>query len=481
MAAVLVALTLQASAMNAQTSLPAFPGAQGYGALARGGRGGRVIEVVNLDDSGPGSLRAAVNASGPRIVVFRVGGTIELQDDLVISGESQAYLTIAGQTAPGGGILLKNYGIWLVDTHDIVIRYLRVRMGYQGTGGDQHGILVYGSSGSASYDVVVDHLSTAWILDDNTAYGNVWDVTFQWSLFGEASSRGRDGPLGATDCSNVSSGQGGCGFMWGPADKVDRLSLHHNLIIHNYYRNPQIGGAQSQVINNVIYNYGWSAAIIGQYLEYGYVYPITTDLIGNYFRMGPDSRPGIFELYSEQTHDPGIISLHVAGNYGWNYDPDDPHAMVADIGYVRRATPLTPPVPVTVDGFEQAKDRVLQRAGASLPSRDAVDVRLVNDYHAGTSSDPTTRGINPVFPVIAGGTPPADSDHDGMPDAWEASHGLNAANPGDGPGDLDADGYTNVEEYLNELAGDGGGDSPVLLSDGFESGDLSLWSAAVTP
>ena len=125
--------------------LPAFPGAEGYGALARGGRGGRVIEVTNLNDSGPGSLRAAVNASGPRIVVFRVGGTIELKSDIIIRGEDQAYLTIAGQTAPGGGILLKNYGLHIMDTHDIVVRYIRIRPG-QWAFQDRwvYGILVYG-------------------------------------------------------------------------------------------------------------------------------------------------------------------------------------------------------------------------------------------------------------------------------------------------------------------------------------------------
>ena len=142
--------------------LPAFPGAEGYGALARGGRGGRVIEVTNLNDSGPGSLRAAVNASGPRIVVFRVGGTIELKSDIIIRGEDQAYLTIAGQTAPGGGILLKKYGLLLINTHDIVVRHIRVRPGWYGLpdprgegisetlgsfGYGRTGILVWGQAG----------------------------------------------------------------------------------------------------------------------------------------------------------------------------------------------------------------------------------------------------------------------------------------------------------------------------------------------
>jgi hypothetical protein len=425
----------------------AFPGAEGYGAATPGGRRGRVIEVTNLNDSGPGSLRAAVNASGPRTVVFRVGGTIALESDLIVKGEQQAFLTIAGQSAPGGGILLRNYGLWIMDTHDVVVRFLRIRVGYQGARGGQHGVLLYGYQGQVR-NVVVDHVSVAWGLDDSGAWGNVHDVTFQWTVFGEASARGRDGQY---DCSNLTKGEGGCGALWN--ESVSRLSFHHNLLVHNYYRNPAFAGGPHQLVNNVVYNHGWSATHMGQY---GRAYPIVADFIGNAYQMGPDSRGGIKEIRFEDTVDLGLVSLYLRDNHGWSDGASDPYALVDNVGYVRRAGPASPapPVPVTVQGWAQARDSVLERVGAFLPVRDAVDGRLVGDVRAGTSSPPSKRGINPVFPTIAAGAPPADSDHDGMPDAWELQRGLDPLNPADGAQDRNGDGYTNLEEYLSGLARD---------------------------
>jgi pectate lyase len=442
-----VFLGLGALPAQAQAALPAFPQAEGYGALSKGGRGGRVIEVTTLADSGPGSLRAALAASGPRTVVFRVGGTLELLSDLVVSGESQAYLTIAGQTAPGGGILLKNYGLWIMDTHDVVVRFLRIRVGYQGAAGGQHGVLLYGYR-SEVRNVILDHVSVAWGLDDNTAWGNVKDVSIQWSLFGEAAAKGRDGRY---DCSNLTKGQGGCGALWN--ETVSRLSFHHNLLVHNYYRNPALAGGPHQLVNNVVYNHGWSAVHMGQY---GSAYPIVADFVGNYFAPGPDSRTSIKEIRFEEIRDAGRISLYVRDNHGWSSDASDPFAVVDPGSYVRRDAPASPapPVPVSVHDATQARVLVLQSAGASLPVRDAVDIRLIGDFHAGTASVPGTRGVNAAFPHLASGRAPSDTDHDGMPDTWETMHGLNPADAADGAADQDGDGYTNLEEYLSLLAGD---------------------------
>ncbi len=417
-------------------AIPAFPGAEGYGALAAGGRGGRVIEVTNLNDVGPGSLRAAVTASGPRIIVFRIGGTIELQSDLVIKGENQAYLTIAGQTAPGGGILLKKYGLQIIDTHDIVVRYLRIRTGNAGA---KEGLVIYGYEGFA-HDIIIDHVSISWVTDDNLIWGNVWNVTIQWSMFAEGS---RDIVDPVLYC-------GGCGFLWGPIDKVNHVSFHHNLLEHNYYRNPLVGGGEHEVINNVIYNPGWSATIMMGYPQYP-PYPISIDFIGNYYKNGPDTRTSVAEI-SFDNHDGNNVSLYARDNFGWNYNLNDPYSMIQAKSYQKRLAPLASPpsVPVTIHDHEQAQNLVISKVGATLPRRDAVDVRLINEFNTTTGK----LGIGSDFPVITNGTPPLDSDHDGIPDNWETLHGLNAANAADGDRDANGDGYTNIEAYLNELAGD---------------------------
>jgi hypothetical protein len=426
---------------SSAAAIPAFPGAEGHGAMAVGGRGGRVIEVTNLNDSGPGSLREAIMATGPRMVVFRVGGTIELKSDLIIRGEEHAYLTIAGQTAPGGGILIKKYGIWVMDTHDIVIRYLRIRIGHWGSEGGQHGILIYGYQ-SAVRDVIFDHCSVSWILDDNSLWGNVSNVTLQWCLMAEASDKGRDGY--ANDCGNY----GGCGLMWGPAAQVNNVTIHHSLLMHNYYRSPALGGIGHQIINNIIYNPGWTSTHMG---VTGSDFPISVDFIGNYYKMGPNTRAGIKEI-SFETNDAKSIQLYLQDNYGWNFNPNDPYSIVASSNYNRRSSALAkgPTSPVTIHTHEQGKDFVLSKVGATLPKRDAVDERLLNEFNTRTGK----LGIGSSFPVIANGTPLTDADRDGMADLWEKAHGCNPNNASDGVLDGDSDGYTNIEEYLQELAGD---------------------------
>lgn len=176
-----------AAQVLARTGLPAFPGAQGFGSETPGGRGGRIVEVVNLDDAGPGSLRQALEVEeGPRIVVFRTGGTVELTRPIVMAGEEDSYVTIAGQTAPGGGIQLKNFGLWIRQgAHDIVVRFLRLRPGAYLPGADNtmdiDGLELYGDRGTQVYNIVLDHNSFEWGLDENaSAWDWVTDVTFQW-------------------------------------------------------------------------------------------------------------------------------------------------------------------------------------------------------------------------------------------------------------------------------------------------------------
>ncbi|ETW98278.1 MAG: hypothetical protein ETSY2_43055, partial [Candidatus Entotheonella gemina] len=229
--------------------LPAFPGAEGYGSDTPGGRGGRVIAVTHLRDAGPGSLRHALEVeTGPRIVVFRVGGTIALTRPIRLR-EPNSWLTVAGQTAPGDGIQVRNYGLMMSDgAHDIVLRYLRLRPGTAdpakigGAGIDA--LTLWGNDGSRVHHVVVDHLSMTWAIDENANHwGWVTDVTYQWSLFAE----------GAT--THHPEGPHSMGLLVG-GDARNTVSVHHSVFAHNHNRNPLLRGHRADFRNNLVYNWG---------------------------------------------------------------------------------------------------------------------------------------------------------------------------------------------------------------------------------
>ncbi|MFQ5584744.1 MAG: PKD domain-containing protein, partial [Calditrichia bacterium] len=355
----------------------------------------------------------------------------------------------AGQTAPGGGILLKSYAFWILDTHDIVVRCIRIRPGFMGIpdprgNGGRHGILIYGYKSNA-HDIIFDHVSVSWQTDDNSIWGNVYNVTIQWSIFAEGAK-----PRDEHDC-------GGCGLMWGPVDKVNQLTVHHNLLMNNFYRSPKAGGGRNQLYNNVIYNPGWSATHMVGGATGGFSninsYPAYLDIIGNYYKKGPSTRTGVkeirFELPYEDSH-VRDIHLFLKDNFGWNYNVNDPFAIVANRNYNKHYEPLTEQavIPVTIQSASFAKDLVIRNAGANLPERDAVDSRLIYEFNTNTGNT----DVGSDWPFIANGTAPKDSDHDGMPDTWELANGFNPNSPADGNQDADGDGYTNVEEYLNEIA-----------------------------
>jgi parallel beta-helix repeat protein len=409
----------------------AFPGAEGFGAYAAGGRGGRVIEVTNLDDSGAGSLRAAVAASGPRIVVFRVGGTIELETLLAINNP---YITIAGQSAPGGGIAIKNSatntsGALAIDTHDVVLRYLRVR---PGAGNHQDALTIRAGS-----NIIVDHCSFAWAVDEGV---NTWqgpsNISIQWTIIAEGLHR-----------STHYEGPHSMGLFLG-SEKSRNISVHHNLLAHNNQRNPAIKTAGTvDVVNNVVYNWGVGqpTAWVGD--KFG---RIPLNFVGNYYKPGPDSDTSKHAvLVREYGHG---FALFVEGNLGPHRptlaQPD--HAIVAPNGrkYLVRTRNEAPPVATT--SASEALALVLESAGATLPQRDAVDARIVSDVRASTGriiDNPAQVG---GWPVLAAGVPPPDTDRDGMPDDWERARGLDPRRD-DSRDDRDGDGYTNVEEYLNGL------------------------------
>ena len=266
----------------ASAAVPAFPGAEGGGAASVGGRGGRVIEVTNLNDSGPGSFRDAVSQTGPRTVVFRLGGTITLQSQVLIR---KPYLTIAGQTAPGGGIQLRGHGIVITDpAHDVIARYIRHRRGWSNpNGGSAKGFGISARS-NAVYNVIVDHSSFGWQQDDNDAWQKLRNITFQWNIFAEGNNP------------EAFNGIGGKGLLIGAppglGHEMGSISIHHNYITSNYMRNPSIAGhGPTEVVNNVIYNWGPLPSTV-QNRGGG----TAVNFIGNYYKAGPDSSKSRYEV-----------------------------------------------------------------------------------------------------------------------------------------------------------------------------------------
>lgn len=419
----------------------AFPTAEGFGASAIGGRGGRVIEVTNLNDNGPGSFRAAVTASGPRTVVFRIGGTISLLNPLEISS---GFLTIAGQTAPGGGIALRTRSVISVggeaSVSDIIVRYLRFR--YDMTHGPTNQDVVT-FNGTRN---IFDHCSFSWGTDATFSAGKANHSTVQWCIISEGLTKG----------SEFSEGS-------------HRLSIHHNLWAHHFERLPKIRGENALLggnaaifdfVNNVVYNWAnYATGLAGS---------AQANAVNNYYKAGANSpSPGKVAEIVRMQGEPGR-SLYVVGNFGPSCSGLDCSnqwaSIISDVGGVRGDNTRTDsrhaaPQVVTTSAA-QAFTEVLARAGASFPMRDAVDQRIVSDVKNGSGrilgdgtgivkpgQDP---GVVFGWPVLAPGAAPADSDHDGMPDSWEVARGLNPNDPNDGP-KVSANGYTNLENYLNGL------------------------------
>lgn len=434
-------LMLSLLAAAAANALPAFPGAEGAGALSLGGRGGRVIRVTNLEDSGPGSFRAAIEAEGPRIVVFDVGGTIRLKKPLVVRN---GRVTIAGQTAPGGGITLRDRHFEIA-ADDVVVRYIRARLG------DESRIESDAFTISSGRRIIVDHVSASWSVDETLSAGSDYktpkddlrDVTVQWSIISESLRK-----------SVHAKGEHGYGSLLRGA-KGARMSFHHNLWAHHAARMPRPGnyltpdkdavGAYYDFRSNVFYNWGGSHA--GYNADSGAkASHVAYNFVDNAYKTGPDSKKPI--AFDERNP---IARAWFSGNSMNGRIPADPWSLVTgrDDAAYRLAGPVSFPA-VTRDPALQAFDKVLARAGASL-SRDTVDARVVETVRAGSGRLIDSQRDVGGWPELARGTPWKDGDGDGMPDDWERARRLNPANPADGAADRDGDGYTNVEEWLNSL------------------------------
>jgi pectate lyase len=410
-------------------SLPAFPGAQGYGALARGGRGGRLLFVTTRNDSGPGSLRAALEASGQRTVVFRVGGVIRLSRTIEVR---ESYLTIAGQTAPGDGIVLTGAGI-RIRASEVVVRNLRLRVG-DAPGGEEpssrDGLSIMGYPGRPVRNIVIDHCSVTWAIDENASVYQAENVTLQWSLLAEG-----------LEHSLHPKGRHGNGLLL--AEGARNVSVHHSLLAHNGYRNPLVKGNTAVAFtNNLVHNWGRGALIVEDTSAAG---PSQLSIAQNVFTPGPSTSSQV-AVRIHRTTNPGS-KIHIGANGGIGQP-------VVEQSVLMNRSPLQPAVaPVRDEPLEQLRDVVLAGVGATAPARDAIDRRIVGTVQTGSG-----RLIDRVADV--GGwealshwnasTAPADEDQDGIADSWEQTRGLSAANSVDAQHPSPS-GYTWLEVYLDEL------------------------------
>ena len=452
----------------------AFPGAEGFGRHTTGGRGGKVYHVTTLEDNNlPGTLRWANAQQGPKTIVFDVSGTIFLKSPLRFTPNT----TVAGQTAPGDGICLADYPVMISSNN--IIRYLRFRLGNREVANHEGD----GLGGSRCHDIIIDHCSISWSIDEClSVYGNR-DFTVQWCIVSQSLNN-----------AGHQKGAHGYGGNWGGSG----ASYHHNLIAHHTSRTPRLGPSpftqtdeRMDLRNNVIYN--WTAN--GCYGGEG----MTVNIVNNYYKPGPGTPTDLRGMRiaapnirtSQYTHHdsprPNVWDRmwHVWGKYyvsgnvnsrypevtkdNWTYgiynqispDANDGTYTPATKDTIRLAKPM-PFEPVTTQTAEDAYQLVLAHAGASL-HRDALDNVIVRDVREGKATytgegcDPGIINIqddvklgNSPWPELKSLPAPKDTDGDGMPDDWERQHGLNPNDANDGNA-VGADGYTNLEYYLNEI------------------------------
>jgi hypothetical protein len=419
-----------------EQQVPAFPGAEGFGKYTTGGRGGKVLLVTNLNDSGEGSLRAAITEKGPRIVVFRVGGTIALESPLEVK---QGDLTIAGQSAPGEGITIRNYPIKIY-ADNIIIRYIRSRMG------DEKGVEDDAISSIGNKNIIIDHSTFSWGTDESASFYDNENFTLQWSIISESLNN-----------SVHKKGEHGYGGIWGG----NGASFHHNLLVHHKSRNPRFNGARTkskgkpeqEVVdfrNNVVYNWKANSTYGGEQGNH--------NMVNNYYKAGPATKSDLKKRILDTWTPHG--RFYVGGNYVAGFPEVSKNNRLGVEGKSPDASVISTAVPVVAipeEAAEAAFTRVLADAGASH-RRDALDRRIVEEVATGTASYGKNQdGIIDTqqdvggWPALEAGKAALDGDKDGMPDAWEQKHQLNPANSADASATGLDKHYTNIEVYLNGL------------------------------
>jgi pectate lyase len=421
----------------------AFPDAEGFGKYSKGGRGGAVLYVTNLNDSGIGSLRWAIEQEGPRTIVFAISGTIELHDRLTISNP---FITIAGQTAPGEGICIKGETLQ-IKANDVIIRYIRVRLGdsMHGKGSLQGKDAISISSGK---DIIIDHVSSSWSLDEilsaSTKKPNLTNVTVQWCFITEGLNPDNHG------YGSLIRGTGGA-----------KYSFIYNLYAHNRGRNPRPGNYDSNphttdpegllldFSNNVIYNWG------GSHAGYNNDSKSVTKLnyVENYLIPGANSKKSGIAYSTGSPYN----KAYFAGNLYNGLRPASEWDIVKfreswSVDEIREYKQNKSFVVDPMDKIEAqlSYQKVLEHGGASLPARDAVDKRIVNDVKHRTGKIIKSQEEVGGWPELKSIPAPKDSDKDGMPDDWERKNGLDPLNADD-RNVFTKDGYTMLEKYLNKL------------------------------
>ena len=457
---------MQIPSDEGQTAL-AFPGAEGCGSLTTGGRGGKVIHVTNLNDSGDGSLRAALTQKGARTIVFDVAGIIDLKSRLEIKNGD---VTIAGQTAPGGGICLRGYN-FRINASNVIIRYIRCRMG-DVTATEDDALNCYTGSGSSFSNIIIDHCSMSWSTDECASFYGVSDFTLQYCIISESLRVSVHG-----------KGNHGYAGLWGGAN----ASYHHNLLAHHDSRNPRFSHdylnkekGPIHFYNNVVYNWGGNSAYGGE--GGSGEKPRQINFVANYYKPGPASSHAT-RLVNPTTkcsncnaadkNDVTPGKFYVADNYmygsaavsadNWQgVEPDDMSLLAAV-----KADSWQGAKPARIQKAEDAFKNVLKYAGASL-HRDRIDTRIANETETGTTtytgSKGKTKGLIDTQEDV-GGWPVyeatdkeleavVDTDSDGIPDWYEALLGLDMQNPSDAAAysiDSSLKRYSNLELYLHYL------------------------------
>lgn len=442
----------------------AFPTAEGYGRFAIGGRGGEIVEVTNLNDSGEGSLRWALEElTGPRVVVFRVGGVIELKSKIIIKpGHDNVY--VAGQTAPGDGITLTKYSLGLMGAEDVIIRNMRIRVG------DASGVECDGMGMASSDHSIIDHCSISWSTDEGFSSRGANNITFQNSIVAEALHESVHYDAGNREETENHSFAGSISGNIG--------SIHHNLMVHCAGRNFSLaGGYESDgktfggyvdVRNNIFYNFR-DRTTDGGVRQINFV--------SNYYKMGPESPDMKLMAMDSGVSSSGDLQRgYAAGNMLVAMDGSillDDKDNGWSKGYITSGYRSEEPFfesYVNHESAEDAYESVVADVGAIVPKHDYLDTRYLNEVmnttYTYTGSKAGLKGIIDSQQDV-GGYPNEsnfehatvaedfDSDHDGMPDTWETEHGLEPNNYEDAKIiSLSAEGYTNIEMYLNELMGD---------------------------
>ncbi len=459
-----------------QAKIPAFPGAEGGGAYSFGGRGGKVITVTNLNDSGPGSFREACEQGGARIVVFNVAGIIQLKSPIIVRAP---YITIAGQTAPGDGVCIAGESFW-VNTHDVVVRHMRFRRGETNVGRRDDAF-----GGNPVGNIMIDHCSTSWGLDEN--------ISFYRHMFnpGEGYKELKLPTVNVTIQNTISAqALDTYNHAFGSTLGGENCTFMRNLWASNAGRNPSIGwNGVFNFVNNVIYNWVHRSVDGGDYTA-------LYNIINNYYKPGPltpknspvghrllkpeSGRSKLDHYVFGRVYADGNI---MEGNERVTRNNWDGGIQVQDQANTEGYTELmkwNEPFPMPQFPIMSAKesyDFVLQHAGATLPKRDIVDERVIEEVKTGKNyyvkglnpdefyqfeyrrlpKDSYTKGIITDIKQVGGypeykGKPYVDTDKDGMPDKWEKANGLNPKDPSDALKDITGDGYTNIEKYINGIS-----------------------------